>query len=232
MNAQRSAPGRTGRPPRTSREEVLSAARTIIDRDGWEKLTVRRLAGEIGVSAMTVYNHVEDRADLMVQLVDDHLARASRPDLPDDPRGRIVATGVAARESLASQPWIAEVLSTDGFLSRLGDSSVWLVEAIVAAALDAGCTPERAILVFRNVWYFMVGEIMVRANTRTRRATAGARAPSILIAGADPAISNHDASALPALAVVADQWVEVAGRDTFAEGLAALVDGLLAALAS
>lgn len=224
VNQAKPGSGRTGRPPRTSRTEVLSAARAVIERDGWEKLTVRRLAGEIGVSAMTVYNHVDDRADLLVQLVDDHLAQVPRPDLPDDPRERIVTAGVAGRRALASQPWIAEVVSTDGFLSRLGDASIWMVEAIVSGARDAGCTPEQSILVFRNVWYFMVGEIMVRANSRTRRSGAGGPA---IFTGSDPSISDHDAAALPALASVADQWVEVSARDTFADGLEALVDGLL-----
>lgn len=220
MNRDQPVRARKGRPPRTSRAEVLAAARTIIERDGWEKLSVRRLAGEIGVGAMTVYHHVDDRADLLVQLVDDDLAQLERPDLPDNPRERIVAAGVITRDALAARPWIAEVVSTDGFLSRLSDASVWPVDTIVAGALDAGCTTEQAILVFRNVWYFIVGEIMVRANSRS----------STLFTKEHPAISDHDASELPALAAVAEQWVEVSARDTYADGLAALVDGLLASL--
>lgn len=219
---------RTGRPPRTSRAEVLAAARAIIDRDGWEKLTVRRLAGEVGVSPMTVYHHIEDRGDLLVQLVNDHLAQLDRPELPADPRERIIAAGVTIRDALAAQPWIAEVVSTDGFLSRLRESSIWAVEAIVSGALEAGCTDEQAILVFRNLWYFTVGEILVRANSRSRRASEGASSSSTVFAGEDPAIGDHDATQLPALTSVAGKWVEVSARDTYAAGLASFVDGLLA----
>ncbi|MEU6756605.1 TetR/AcrR family transcriptional regulator, partial [Streptomyces sp. NPDC046685] len=43
--------GRVGRPPVTSRAQILIAARRLIDRDGWDKLTIRRLAGEIGIGA-------------------------------------------------------------------------------------------------------------------------------------------------------------------------------------
>src|ERR1700759_387843 len=48
------SPGRTGRPPATSRAQILAAAREVIGRDGWEKLTVRRLAGQVGVSTTTL----------------------------------------------------------------------------------------------------------------------------------------------------------------------------------
>ncbi|GAA1506529.1 TetR/AcrR family transcriptional regulator [Nocardioides humi] len=220
--------GRTGRPPRTSRAEVLAAARLIIERDGWEKLTVRRIAGEIGVSAMTIYHHVDDRGDLLVQLVNDHLTQLPRPDLPDDPRDRIVAAGIAGHDALAAHPWIAEVVTTDGFLSRLDDAAIWLVEAVVSGAAQAGCTPEQSILVFRNIWYYTVGEILVRANTRARRADTDAAAPAVIFARPDPSISKHDPARLPGLAAVSEQWVEVSARDTFADGLEALVDGLLA----
>lgn len=227
MPASKSPRGRTGRPPRTSRVEVLEAARRIIDRDGWEKLTVRRLAAEIEVSPMTVYHHIEDRGDLLVQLINDQLAQMTRPELPSSPRERIVAAGVAAHDALSAQPWIAEVVSTDGFLSRLGNSSIWMVEAIVSGALESGCTTEQAILVFRNIWYFTVGEILVRANTRSRRTDAGAAASAALFSSPDPSISEHDAAEFPGLAAVSDAWVDVSARDTYAEGLEAFVRGLL-----
>jgi AcrR family transcriptional regulator len=225
-----SSRGRTGRPPRTSRSEILEAARLIIHRDGWQKLTVRRLAAELGLSPMTIYHHVEDRGDLLVQLVNDHVAGLPRAELPHDPRERIIAAGLALHDALAAEPWIAEVLTTDGFLSRLGEAAIWMVEAIVAGATEHGCTPEQSILLFRNVWYYTVGEILVRANTRSRRADAGALGD--IFTKPDPSISDHDPALLPALASVADKWVTVSTEDTFADGLEAFVDGLLDQAAS
>lgn len=227
MAGTTSSRGRPGRPPRTSRAEVMTAARRIIERDGWEKLTVRRLAGEVGVSAMTIYHHVEDRGDLLVQLINDELAELPRPDLPAPPRDRIVAAGIAIRDVLAAQPWIAEVVATDGFLSRLGENAVWMVEATVAAALEAGCDAEQAILVFRHLWYYTVGEILVRANTRGRRAEDSASGPGVIFGRSGPSVGDRDPELFPALAAVGAQWAEVAARDTFADGLRAFVDGLL-----
>lgn len=216
--------GRTGRPPRTSRAEILAGAHRILERDGWEKLTLRRLATEVGVGTMTLYHHVRDREDLLVQLINERFDRLTRPELPADPRERIVAAGVAAHDTLAAWPWAAEVLTTDGFLARVGDSALWLVEAIVAGAVDHGCTPEQAVHVFRCVWYYTVGEILVRARSDGRVSRR-----DDLFSGPDPALSSHvDPDRHPRLSAIGDRWPELAARDTYAAGLRALVDGLLA----
>ena len=133
--------GRTGRPPVTSRAQILTAARRLIDRDGWEKLTIRRLAAEIGIGATTLYHHIRDKEDLLVQLLNHHVGLLERPALPDDPRDRVVAAATAMHDALAAWPWAAEVLTTDGFVGLLDESALWMVDAIVGGADDYGCTP-------------------------------------------------------------------------------------------
>ncbi|WP_433502470.1 TetR/AcrR family transcriptional regulator [Pseudonocardia halophobica] len=215
-----SAPGRTGRPPVTSRAEILTAARRIIDEDGWEKLTIRRLAAEVGVGPTTLYHHVRDKQDLLVQLIDDQAAGTPRPELPDEPRDRIVVAALALHDFLVAWPWAAEVLSVDGFAGRLGEPSMWMVETVVAGAIDHGCTPDQAVDVFRNVWYFTVGETLVRAHSKARR-PAGAP-------GRSDFFGTLDASRLPRLVGIGDRWPVLAARDTFPRALEAIVDGLLA----
>jgi AcrR family transcriptional regulator len=223
VSGTESSRGRTGRPPLTSREQILAAARRIIDRDGWEKLTVRRLAAELGIGATTVYHHVRDREDLLIQLLNQHADQTLSPDLPAEPRERIVAAAVAIHDSLAAWPWAAEVLTTDGFLGRLGESALRMVEAIVAAAVDHGCTPEQAVHVFRSIWYYTVGEILVRAHSEGRRPGGDGR-PGFF--------AGVDLSHLPRLAALGDQWPTLAARDTYQEALRAFVDGLLAQAAT
>lgn len=214
--------GRTGRPPATSRAQILAAARQIIERDGWEKLTVRRLAAELGIGTTTLYHHVRDREDLLVQLLNEHADQTLRPELPGEPRDRIIAAAVAIHDSLAGRPWAAEILTTDGFLGRLGESALRVVEAIVAGAIDYGCTPAQAVDVFRGIWYYTVGEILVRAHS------AGRRADDERPADRDTFFSGLDKSQLPNLAALGDQWPALAARDTYPQVLQAFVDGLLA----
>ena len=210
--------GRTGRPPATSREQILEAARAILDRDGWEKLTIRRLAAELGVGATTLYHHVRDKDDLLVQLLEYYAKQLPRPGLPDEPRERIVAAATVMHDALAARPEIAEVLTADDFL---GESALWMVDAIVGGALGCGCPPERAVELYRNVWYFTIGEILVRARAGRRAAQDRPRYRDQVFAGLDPA-------RFPSLAVVGDRWPELSARDTYRAGLRAFVDGLLA----
>jgi AcrR family transcriptional regulator len=211
--------GRTGRPPVTSRAEILAAARGIIDTDGWEKLTIRRLAAEIGIGATTLYHHVRDREDLLIQLLNDHVARTMSADLLGAPRDRIVAATLAIHDSLSTWPWAAEVLTTDGFLGRLNDSALDMVEVVLSGAIEHGCSREQAVDVFRSLWYYTVGEILVRAHSRRR---VNAPAPR------EHFFTDLDATRFPLLADVGDDWPPLAARDIYARGLAAFVDGLLA----
>ncbi|MFF8267161.1 TetR/AcrR family transcriptional regulator [Streptomyces sp. NPDC016562] len=212
--------GRVGRPPVTSRAQILSAARRLIDRDGWDKLTIRRLAGEIGIGATTLYHHVRDKEDLLLLLIHEHADQIPHPDLPAEPRERVIAAATAIHDSLAAWPWAAEVLTTDGFIMRLGDSALWLVEVILAGAIDHGCTPAQSVYVFRSIWYYTVGEILVRAHSA--RARANDEVP------VSREFSSQLAAQLPRLAALNDQWAKLASQDTYPQALRAFVDGLLA----
>ncbi|MFF4125117.1 TetR family transcriptional regulator [Microbispora rosea] len=224
MSRSNAPHGRTGRPPVTSRAQILEAARRLIDRDGWEKLSIRRLAAELGIGTMTLYHHVRDKEDLLLLLITEYADQVPRPDLPGDPRDRIIATATLVHDALAAWPWAAEVLTVDGFVGRLGES-VWMVETIVAGAIDHGCTPEQAVHVFRHIWYYTVGEILVRAHSAHQPAEDGRPADQA------PLFSGLDRSRTPSLVAIGDQWRTLSAQDTYPQGLRALVDGLLAQLA-
>src|SRR5436189_1673256 len=53
-----------------SRERVLQAAIELADEGGIEALTMRKLARELGVEAMSLYNHVANKGDLVDGIVD------------------------------------------------------------------------------------------------------------------------------------------------------------------
>jgi AcrR family transcriptional regulator len=171
---------------------------------------------------MTLYHHIRDREDLLVQLINDIAGQTPFPDLPSAPRDRILAAAAAIHDGLAAQPWATEIIATDGYLDRLGGSALRMVETIIAAAVECGCTPEQAVDVFRSTWYYTVGEILVRASTDRRGAEVARPADAVPFFGA------LDASQHPHLAAIGDRWPALAARDTFVPGLRAFVDGLLA----
>ncbi|MBL1080857.1 TetR/AcrR family transcriptional regulator C-terminal domain-containing protein [Streptomyces actinomycinicus] len=215
------APRRTaGRPARISREEIIRTASRIVSEDGVDRLTMRRLATEVGSTPMALYHHVRDKEELLVLLLDDYADRSlHRPEPPPaDPRERILTAAVAIHDVLAACPWIVEVLTADDLLSA---SALWFVEQIVAGLADCGLTLEQAVHGYRAIWYFTAGEILVRATSARRRATDDR--PTYrdrVFAGLDPA-------ELPHLSRIAPRWAPLTAQDTYEQGLRALLDGLL-----
>jgi AcrR family transcriptional regulator len=209
-----------GRPPRTSRSAILAAAQELIDADGWQNLTIRRLATRVGTSPATVYYHVRDKDDLLVQLMNDYASQIPRAPLPADPRERIIAAATVMHDGLAARPWITEVITSDDLL---GVAAMWMVEAMLSGAVDAGCDPDEAVHLYRQIWYFTAGEILIRAQGARRRAHADRPVYR------DRVFLELDPAELPLLASLAPRWPALTAADTYARGLRALVDGWLAA---
>ncbi|MFI1768369.1 TetR/AcrR family transcriptional regulator [Streptomyces sp. NPDC020800] len=218
--SQPSAPRKSpGRPARISREEIIETGRRIATEEGVDRLTMRRLAKEVGTTPMALYHHVRDKEELLVLLLDDYATRTfRRPELPADPHERIVVAAVAIHEVLAACPWIVEVLTADDLMST---SALWFVEQIVDGLVDCGLTPERAVHGYRAIWYYTAGEIVVRtAAARRRAADERPTYREQVFAGIDP-------GEYPRLAQVADRWAPLTAEDTYLVQLRALVEGLL-----
>ncbi|MFF9645773.1 TetR/AcrR family transcriptional regulator [Kitasatospora aureofaciens] len=211
----------TGRPPRISREEVVDTARRIVTEEGVERLTMRRLASEIGSTPMALYHHVRNKEELLVLLLDDHAARTLRPtELPSEPRERVVAAAAAIHEALSACSWIVEVLTADDLMST---HALWFVEQLVDGLVDCGLSLERAVQGYRAIWYYTAGEIVVRTAAARRR--AGDDRPTYR----EQVFAGLDADEYPRLAQAADRWEPLTAQDTYRDGLRALVGGLLAA---
>jgi AcrR family transcriptional regulator len=213
-----SGPRPPGRPPRVSRDLIVKAARRIVDDEGVARLTMRRLADEVGTTPMALYHHVRDKDALLLLLLEDAAATLQRPTLPADPRERIVVVFCDLHDGLAALPWIVETLTSDDLMS---EAALWYVEQVVDAAVTAGLSPRQAVHAYRTLWYYTVGEIIVR-STAARRRTARP-GPTYR----DEVFARIDADAYPRLGSVADDWAELTARDTYRDGLRALVDGLL-----
>jgi AcrR family transcriptional regulator len=207
-----------GRPARITREAITSAAREIVDRDGLDRLTMRRVADAVGVTPMALYHHVRDKDDLLLLLLDDFAASMPRPRLPTEPRRRIVAVFRALHDGFSSCPWIVEVLISDDLMS---EAALWYVEHVIDAAVQAGLSWDEAVDAYRTLWYYTAGEIIMRRTAAQRRATSNR--PN----RRDEIFAAINPTAYPQLAAVAPRWPALTARDTYRTGLDVLVDGLL-----
>ncbi len=210
-------PTRTGRPPKITRADIVAAALRVIEADGVDALTMRRLAGELGTTAMAIYHHVRDKDELLVLLLDDHAAATPRPELPDDPGERLVTAATAMRDALARHPWAVDVLRADDLFAV---GALWYPDQIIDAAMRGGLTLEDAVDAYRIVWHYTSGEIGARAAARKRREQGGSTFRQRVF-------TEIDAGRFPRLGQVGGRWEELTARDTYDRGVRALAAGLL-----
>jgi AcrR family transcriptional regulator len=89
-----------------SRERVLDAAIALADAGGIECLSMRKLAKELGVEAMSLYNHVANKGDLVDAIVDRVIDEIELPESADDEWEAAIRTcAVSAHEAFVRHPW-------------------------------------------------------------------------------------------------------------------------------
>jgi AcrR family transcriptional regulator len=213
VGAGGSAKRRSGRPPTIDRDAVLDAAIRLLDAEGVEALTMRRLASELGVSAMAPYRYVGSKDELLIVLVDRLAARLVYPTRPPDPKGAMLVLWSTIYESLAEHPWVPEVLARRRMMAP---SVLDAIEEIHAALRDAGLPIEAAVRAYRLMWNFTLGSLLVRAG-----ATSEGPSRQQELRGAP------DAKRYPMLAAAAKAWTAAHDRDTYREDLGALIDALI-----
>lgn len=196
----------------------MDAAEAIVAGEGIDALTMRRLADSLRCSTMALYRHVRDKDELLVLLIDRRAAELPRPDLPADPRSRLLALYRLLYDGLWESPWIVEVLVKGDLIAP---AVLWAVDAILAGFLDAGLAPERAAAAYHAAWRYTIGELTVRHATARHLPTLD-RPPMVrsLLSAVDP-------SELPALTSIAPHWSVAREGAAFDDGLAAMIDGLL-----
>jgi AcrR family transcriptional regulator len=90
-----------------SRERVLRAAISLADEGGIESLTMRGLGQALNVEAMSLYNHVSNKDDLLDGMVDVVVGDIQVPPSGTDWRSAMRARCISAHEMLLAHPWAA-----------------------------------------------------------------------------------------------------------------------------
>jgi AcrR family transcriptional regulator len=75
-------PKRSRREPLT-RERIIQASLRLMDEEGLDSVTMRRIGRELGVEAMSLYNHVRDKEDILDGIVEQVLAEFRIPQVED-----------------------------------------------------------------------------------------------------------------------------------------------------
>jgi AcrR family transcriptional regulator len=96
-----------------SRAAIVAAAVAVADRDGLDRVSMRRLGQHLGVEAMSLYNHVPNKAALLDAMVDEALDAIPVPTDPDWRRG-LRGRCLAQRQVFHDHRWALGVVDSRG----------------------------------------------------------------------------------------------------------------------
>src|SRR3954454_22934009 len=105
----------TGRKP-LSRERILAAALEVVDEQGIEALSMRKLGQALGYEAMSLYNYVANKDDLLDGILDLVLAESELPSPAGAWDTAVRTSAVSVHQALRRHPWAATLLMTPGHI--------------------------------------------------------------------------------------------------------------------
>lgn len=123
------APG--ARKTRFSREQIAQAALHIADSQGFESLSMRRVADELGAGTMTLYYYVRTKEDLLALVEDTLMGETSSAcdPLPKRWRSALVKLATATRDTYLRHPWALRSFTGE----RMGPNGLRHVEQSLQA---------------------------------------------------------------------------------------------------
>ena len=133
-------PSSTNRTP-LNRERVVRAAVALADDAGLEALSMRKLGQRLGVEAMSLYNHVANKDDLLGGMIDVVFSEIDLPVADVGWRTAMRQRAASVREALARHRWATGLME---LRTTHGPASLRHAEAVLDCLREAGFSIEDA----------------------------------------------------------------------------------------
>jgi AcrR family transcriptional regulator len=209
------------RRPALSRDAIVEVGIKIADAEGLGAVSIRRVAGDLGVRPMSLYTYIDRKEDLLVLMRDqvngEVLIGAG---LPAGWREAITAIARRTREVVLRHPWMTDLAAHD---AALGPNALRHVEESVRALRELGLAPRLTVEVITAVDKYVMGHIDFEVANHSIAAASIAQQQyfdSLLATGEFPELSRMAAEAMSAIGT----------EDEFERGLSWLLDGIAANL--
>ncbi len=202
----------SGEPP-LSRDRIVATALELLDADGLDGLTMRRLADRLGAGVMSLYWHVDNKEDVLDLALDSVLDYRGPPqsDETQDWRAEVVHMLEDWRASMLRHPWSASLLPR----RVLGQNILGRLELLGNILSRAGVADADLNVAIWSLWNYVMGATITRASfdvSDDDRAAAQQRLEQL--SGPYPTIGHSRL-------LLDDDW-----DGAFRKGLGFLLDGL------
>jgi AcrR family transcriptional regulator len=136
-----------------TRERILESALAIADEAGIDAISMRKLAQQLGYEAMSLYNHVANKDDLLDGILDVVLGEMEPPALEEGMAG-IRRSAVSAHTALKRHPWAARLLMAP---SRVRPARLAYMDALLRALRQAGLSEETTYHAYHVIDAHVIG---------------------------------------------------------------------------
>ncbi|AQZ65464.1 Transcriptional regulator, TetR family [[Actinomadura] parvosata subsp. kistnae] len=219
------------RQPLLTRESIVAEAVRLLDEEGLDNLSMRRLGSRLGAGATSLYRHVASKDELLELALDAVYEELPLPDTGDW-RTTVTEVARAMRATILRHPWLAAKLGDAG-LAYLGPNMLRQSEFVLGVMEDAGFPLAEADQAVTTVMAYVVGISTGEAAWLSTVARSGLSEQELtekLWPAAEQAVQDY-----PRLraryAQQRDGDTSGVNQDTFEYGLQRVLDGLQARLA-
>lgn len=196
-----------------TRERIIDAAIELADENGVEVLSMRKLGAALGVEAMSLYNHVENKDDILDGMIDFVFSSIVTPDPSIEWRQWVRRTGLAAMEAFTAHSWVVNLLMQRG---NFGPAALEFMDRTLGMLRGAGFDDESTHHAWQMLASHTMGYAFQQASggyERGEQKDLGARLIGI-------------GDRFPHVVALAPYLSECAFDEEFAFGLEIIIDGL------
>lgn len=176
-----------GARPRLTLERVLGRAVALADRGGIQKLTMRALAKELGVEAMSLYHHVANKDALLDGMIDQVFSEIALPAQDGAWKDALRARTVSAREALVRHPWALGLMESR---SAPGPANLRHHDAVLGCLRAGGFSVAAAAhaysLLDSYIYGFVLQELSLPFDVSEGAASVAADVLELIPSGAYP----------------------------------------------
>jgi len=156
MNARRT-------PEPLTRDRIVRTALEVIDADGLDALTMRRLGKDLGVDPMAIYYHLPNKSALYDAILDDVVGSLANAQLPDDLpfEDFMLEAGTLYRNVLLAHVRALPLLTLRPLRT---EHTLAVAEVILARCIDIGLSPGEAMAALNAFGQYIAGETTLYAQ--------------------------------------------------------------------
>jgi TetR/AcrR family transcriptional regulator, tetracycline repressor protein len=202
----------SGTRPRLTRDRIIAAAVDILDQDGTDALTMRRLGARLGVDPMAVYHHVPNKAAVFDGVVEWLWSQADLGEPTGTWKEQSASFMRGFRRTLLTHPHAVPIVGTRPVVTPV---MLDLLERVLGLLTEVGLPPASAVDLMNSLAAFTIGHALAEVGEPVGGSSASA----------EQVYRGLSTTTHPHLAALFTSGYEYRPDEQFDRGLLAILDG-------